>query len=74
MEPKITKDMRVTDVVENFPEVIPILMGYGLHCIGCYFSEEDTLETGGKTHGMSNDDIEMMIEDANEIVEELNKD
>lgn len=73
MEKKITKDMKVIEIVENFPEVIPTLMEYGLHCVGCYFSEEDTLEAGAKTHGMCEEDIEMMIEDANEIVNELDK-
>jgi hybrid cluster-associated redox disulfide protein len=73
MEKKITRDMKVIDIVENFPEVIPILMEYGLHCVGCYFSAEDTLEAGARTHGLDGEEIEMMIEDANEIIEELDK-
>ena len=69
-ENKVTKDMKVMEIIENYPEAVPILMGYGLHCIGCVFSEFDTLETGAKTHGIDNETIDMMVRDVNEIIRE----
>lgn len=30
----ITKDMSLTEIVENYPDVTEILEGYGMHCFG----------------------------------------
>jgi hybrid cluster-associated redox disulfide protein len=70
-EQKINKKMKVSDVVNEYPDIIPLLMGYGLHCVGCHYSDVDTLESGAKLHGISDEDVEMMINDCNELLEEL---
>lgn len=64
----IKKDMLLMEVVEKHPESAAILMGYGLHCVGCHFSDIDTLEAGAKLHGMDNETIEMMVKDINEVI------
>lgn len=69
----ITKDMLMADIIMKHPEVAPILMGYGLHCAGCDFAYSDTLEMGAKTHGMDKETMEMMLRDANTIVEKFMK-
>ncbi len=68
-----TKDMLVMDIIEKYPEVTPILMGYGLHCVGCSFSSHDTLESGARLHGMDDEIIEMMLRDVNLIIEKFKK-
>jgi hypothetical protein len=30
----ISKDMSLTEIVENYPETAEILEGYGMHCFG----------------------------------------
>lgn len=70
---KVTKEMPINDIINNFPDVVPLLMGYGLHCVGCHFSGLDTLESGAKLHGMSDEEIKMMVKDCNELLEELQK-
>ncbi len=70
-EQKITKEMKVNEVVNTYPDVVPLLMGYGLHCVGCHYSDIDTLESGAKLHGMSDEDISLMVNDCNELLEEL---
>ena len=67
---QITKETPIKELIENHPEVEEILMGYGLHCVGCHFSEFDTLEDGAMMHGLSNEDIELMLKDVNEVVGE----
>lgn len=62
---EITKNIPINDLINNHPDVIPVLMGYGLHCVGCSFASHDTLETGAKLHGFSEEEIEMMIKDVN---------
>jgi hybrid cluster-associated redox disulfide protein len=73
-EQKINKKMKVSDVVNEYPDIIPLLMGYGLHCVGCHYSDIDTLESGAKLHGMSDEDIEMMVNDCNDLLKELEED
>lgn len=62
--------MKLSDIIEKYPETIPILIGYGLHCIGCAFSGFDTLENGVKIHGMDKETFEMMLRDLNAIASE----
>lgn len=69
----ITKDMLMADIIMKYPEVAPILMGYGLHCVGCDFAYSDTLEMGAKVHGMDEETMEIMLKDANEVIERFAK-
>jgi hybrid cluster-associated redox disulfide protein len=64
----VTKDMLLRDIITKYPEVAPILMGYGMHCIVCTFSGEDTLEVGAKIHGLDEEAINMMLKDVNLII------
>lgn len=66
----ITKEIGINVLVEKHPEVIPLLMAYGLHCVGCSFSEFDTLENGARIHGMDDEVLQMMIDDINRVIEE----
>ena len=66
----ITKDIGINELIERNPEVIPLLMAYGLHCVGCSFSEFDTLENGARLHGMDDEVLQMMIDDINRVIEE----
>ena len=70
-EQKVKKNMRINDLVNTYPDIIPLLMGYGLHCVGCSFSGQDTIESGAKLHGMSDEDIKMMVKDCNDLLKEL---
>jgi len=70
---KITKKMLISEIIETYPDVIPVIIGYGLHCIGCHFSGLDTLEAGAKIHGMSDEEINLMVKDSNELLKELEK-
>lgn len=68
---EITKNVPINDLINNHPDVIPVLMGYGLHCVGCSFASHDTLETGAKLHGFSEEEIEMMIKDVNTTIKAI---
>ena len=71
MEPSenpISKDMMLGDIVSNYPESVPVITGYGLHCIGCHISPFETLEQGCKGHGVPDEMIDELLNDANEAV------
>ena len=69
----ITKETLINDLLEKNPEVAEILMSYGLHCVGCHFSDLDTLEDGAMMHGMPDEEIGLMIKDVNKVVKEKPK-
>ena len=66
----ITKEMTIGDVVAKYPSCIETLLASGVHCVGCHVSYYETLEQGFKGHGMSEDDIEVVIVKLNQAVEE----
>jgi len=66
----ITKDMTIGEVVAKYPAVIEPLQEAGVHCVGCHVSYVETLEQGFKGHGMSNEEVDIVIEKLNKSVEE----
>ena len=58
----LDKDMFISDAVGLYPEVVPIFMEYGLHCVGCFVAEMETILQGGLAHGMSEAEINVVVE------------
>ena len=56
------------EVISKYPEVAPVLMAAGLHCIGCHVSAYETIEQGCAAHGMKEKDITELVKKANERV------
>ena len=54
---EITKDMTIGEVLVNKPEVAPILMEMGMHCLGCPASQGESLEQAAMVRGMNIDDL-----------------
>ncbi len=54
---EITKDMTIGDIIVNKPEVAPILMEAGMHCLGCPSARGESLEEAAMVHGMDIDDL-----------------
>ncbi len=52
---KITKDMRIGELLQVSPEAAPILMEVGMHCLGCPASQMETLEEAAMVHGLDAD-------------------
>lgn len=54
---EITKDMTIGQMLVANPNVAPILMEAGMHCLGCPASQGETLEQAAQVHGMNFDDL-----------------
>ncbi len=67
---KITKEMKVGQVLREHPETINVFLKYGLGCAGCPMSEPENLEEAAMVHGM---DPEEFIKELNEALEENGK-
>ena len=67
MTEKVTKDMGLIDIVQNYPEALEVFAKYGLGCIGCAAARFENLEAGARVHGF---DPEQMVADINAIIGE----
>ena len=67
---KINRDTNMGDLIEKYPYLADILIkDYELHCANCMLAGFDTLYEGSKLHGMSDQEIDDMIERLIKIVE-----
>lgn len=64
---KITKEMGIMEIVQEYPETIEVFQKFGMGCIGCAAAHFENLEAGAKVHGI---DIDEMVKAMNEIVGE----
>ena len=65
----VTKDMLMSEIVERYPELIEVLTyDYGLHCVSCFAAEMETLGQGALGHGMSDEEVDQMLETLNGVV------
>lgn len=62
---KITKEMTIAEVVEQFPKAAPILMGFGFHCAGCPAAQSETIEDLAKNNQL---DLQELLESLNKAV------
>lgn len=64
----ITKDTLIADIVDRWPKLAEVLVeDYGFHCIGCYASGMESISQGAQVHGMSKNDVKVMLESLNEL-------
>ncbi len=64
----IKKEMTIGEVVAKYPETAEIMLGYGLHCIGCHVNPYESIEAGALGHGMSKETIDQMVNEMNEAI------
>lgn len=64
---KITKDMKITEVVQKHPESIDVFMKHGMGCLGCAAARFENVEQGANAHGIN---VDMLMEDLNKAVSE----
>ena len=53
----ISKDMIIADILGVDPGCAPILMGSGMHCIGCPSAQGESLEEACFVHGIDVDEL-----------------
>lgn len=55
MAAQVSKDMTIGEVLNKNPEVAPVLMEIGMHCLGCPSAQGETLEEAAMVHGIDAD-------------------
>ena len=64
---KVTKDMGILEIAQNYPEAIVVFQKYGMGCLGCAAARFENLEAGAKVHGF---DVDQMVNDINALIGE----
>jgi len=62
---KITKKMKISEILEKNPEAAGVMLSHGLGCVGCSAASGESLEEGGKAHGISGEQIDKIVEEIN---------
>ena len=60
----ITKEMTIGEILRTKPEIAPILMNAGMHCLGCPSAQGESLEEAAMVHGM---DIDALMQEIAEL-------
>ena len=46
----ITKEMRIIDALQAYPQIAEVFQRFGMGCIGCMGVTMETIENGAKMH------------------------
>lgn len=58
----VTKDMTIGQLLMAHPNVAPVLMEIGMHCLGCPSAQAESIADAAMVHGI----------DADSLVEKIN--
>ena len=64
---KVSKDMLIGQLLQIDPNIAPILMRAGMHCLGCPSSQMETIEEAAMVHGM---DADLLVQQINDFLGE----
>ena len=62
---QVSKDMLIGQLLMVDEGVAPILMGAGMHCLGCPSAQGESLEEAAMVHGI---DVELLVEKINAAI------
>ena len=65
-EQVVSKDMLIGELVQAFPHATDILLKHGVHCVGCGGAYMETLQEGLMGHGMSEEEVDKVVDQINE--------
>lgn len=59
----VTKEMTIGEILSANPNVAPILLDAGMHCLGCPSAQGESLEEAAMVHGIDIDALMKAIEE-----------
>ncbi|SER88813.1 DUF1858 domain-containing protein [Lachnobacterium bovis] len=63
---KVTKETMIGELLNIDQNIAPMLLGIGMHCLGCPSSQMETIEEAAMVHGIDPDDL---VADINDFLE-----
>ena len=64
---QITGDTMIGELLQIDSSLAPILMGIGMHCLGCPSSQMETVSEAARVHGIEPDSL---VDEINSYLEE----
>ena len=64
---KVSKDMLIGQLLQIDANIAPILMRAGMHCLGCPYSQMESLEEAAMVHGL---DVDVLVNQINDFLGE----
>jgi hybrid cluster-associated redox disulfide protein len=61
----LSSKISVADLLELYPQAIPVFLKHGMSCVGCSMSAFETLEDAARIYGV---DISHFLEELTEIL------
>ncbi len=61
---KITKEMKIADVLRVKPQAAGIFFAYGMHCLGCSIAVNESIEDASMVHGIDVDELLKRLNEA----------
>lgn len=61
---KVEGKTLIKDIVNEGPKAVEILMGFGMGCIGCPASQNESIEEAAAVHGIN---VENLLQSLNSI-------
>lgn len=65
MTKKITKNMNIAEAININENVAHVFFEQGIGCVGCMMAHAESIEDGLKGHGLSDEEIDKIIENIN---------
>ena len=56
---EISKEMTIGELLQKAPQAAPVLLGAGMHCLGCPASQGESFEEAAMVHGI---DVDALME------------
>jgi hybrid cluster-associated redox disulfide protein len=66
----VERTTNLGEVANKYPDAAKIMLEYGLHCVGCFANQFDTVEQGALIHGLSAEELDEMIFRVNESIKQ----
>lgn len=60
----ITKEMTIGEILRTCPNVAPVLLESGMHCLGCPSAQAESLEEAAMVHGLDIDALMAKVAEA----------
>lgn len=60
---EIKKEMTIGEILRTAPNVAPLLMEAGMHCLGCPSAQGESLEEAAMVHGIDIDALMKAIQE-----------
>ena len=62
---RITGEMKIDNVVRQYPETVQVFNRYGIACLACSAAEYDNIAVSAQVHGVN---LNQLLQELNETV------